>query len=129
MQMSPYLSFNGDCEAAFKFYERCLGAQPGAIFRYAGTPVANQVPAGWSDKVMHGSVTLGDQMLMGADMAPDKYEAPKGFSVTVSVDDFAEASLSRMVVGLKVAVESPENPEALKEMVPVKPPTGVAVTV
>src|SRR6266540_3981196 len=40
MQMNPYLSFKGECEAAFKFYEQCLGGQPGAIFRYAGTPLA-----------------------------------------------------------------------------------------
>jgi PhnB protein len=25
MQMNPYLTFNGQCEAAFKFYEKCLG--------------------------------------------------------------------------------------------------------
>ena len=36
MRMNPYLSFKGQCEAAFKFYEQCLGAQLGAIFRYAG---------------------------------------------------------------------------------------------
>jgi PhnB protein len=47
-------------EAAFKFYAQCLGGQPGARFRYAETPLANQVPADWSDKVMHGSLTLGD---------------------------------------------------------------------
>jgi len=34
-----------------------------------------------------------------------------------------------IVVGLKVAVESFEKPEALNEMAPVKPPPGVAVTV
>ena len=27
MQVNPYLSFNGQCEAAFKFYEQCLGGQ------------------------------------------------------------------------------------------------------
>ena len=27
MQMNPYLSFNGQCEAAFKLYEQCLGGQ------------------------------------------------------------------------------------------------------
>ena len=27
MQINPYLSFKGDCEAAFKCYERCLGGQ------------------------------------------------------------------------------------------------------
>jgi uncharacterized glyoxalase superfamily protein PhnB len=35
MQMTPYLSFKGNCEAAFTFYERSLGGQLGAIFRYA----------------------------------------------------------------------------------------------
>ena len=49
--------------------------------------------------------------------------------VTVSVDDFADASVITMVVGLKLAVESLEKPEAVNEIVPVKPPTGVAVTV
>ena len=27
MQLNPYLTFNGQCEAAFKFYERVLGAK------------------------------------------------------------------------------------------------------
>jgi len=91
MQMNPYLSFKGDCEAAFKFYERCLGAQPGAIFPYSGTPLADQVPADWSEKVMHGSVTIGGQVLMGADVAPDKYEKPKGFSLSLQIESTAKA--------------------------------------
>jgi PhnB protein len=91
MQMSTYLSFKGECEAAFKFYEECLGGQPGAIFRYAGTPFADQVPANWSDKIMHGSMTIGDQLLMGADVAPDQYEEPKGFSLSLQIKSTAEA--------------------------------------
>ena len=47
--------------------------------------------------------------------------------VTVSVDDWADASVITIVVGLKLAVESFERPDALNEMVPVKPPAGVAV--
>ena len=91
MQMSPYLSFKGECEAAFKFYEQCLGGQPGAIFRYAGTPLADHVPADWSDRVMHGSLTIGGQVLMGGDVAPDKYEAPKGFSLSLQIKNTADA--------------------------------------
>jgi PhnB protein len=91
MEMSPYLSFKGDCEAAFQFYEQCLGAQPGAIFRFAGSPLADQVPAGWADKVMHGSVTLANQVLMGSDVAPDQYEAPKGISLSLQISSTAEA--------------------------------------
>jgi PhnB protein len=61
MQMNPYLSFNGQCEAAFAFYQQSLGGQIKAIFRYAGSPVADQVPDGWQDKVMHGSLTIGSR--------------------------------------------------------------------
>ena len=91
MQMSPYLSFKGECEAAFSFYEQCLGGTLGAIFRYGGTPLAGDVPADWSDKVMHGSVTVGGQVLMGADVAPSAYEAPKGFSLSLQIKDTTEA--------------------------------------
>ena len=34
---------------------------------------------------MHRSVTLGDQVLMGADVAPDRYEEPKGFSISLQI--------------------------------------------
>jgi len=91
MQVNPYLSFKGDCEAAFKFYEQCLGARVGAIFRYGGSPLAGQVPADWSDKVMHGNLTFGEQVLQGADVAPDAYVEPKGFSFSIQLTDTSEA--------------------------------------
>ena len=91
MQISPYLSFKGECEAAFTFYQRCLGGQLGAIFRYGGSPLEMNVPAEWSDKVMHGSVTVGDLMLMGGDVAPDRYEEPKGFSLSIQLTSTADA--------------------------------------
>ncbi len=92
MQINPYLSFKGDCEAAFTFYERCLGGQLGTLFRYAGSPMADRVPSDWSDKVMHGSVTLPGLELNGADVAPDSvYEEPQGFSLSIQIKDVAEA--------------------------------------
>jgi PhnB protein len=91
MKMSPYLSFRGDCEAAFTFYERHLGAQLGPIIRYGGSPMAAQAPSDWSDKVMHGSLTVGGVLLMGADVAPDQYEAPKGVSLSLQIPRAADA--------------------------------------
>ena len=91
MQMTVYLSFRGDCEAAFTFYERCLGGQLGSIFRYGASPMAGDVPADWSDKIMHGSVTLGGQVLMGADVLADRYEEPKGFSLSLQIASPADA--------------------------------------
>jgi PhnB protein len=91
MQISPYLSFRGECEAAFTLYEQCLGGQLRGIFRYAGSPMADQVPADWQDKVMHASLTVGDLVLMGGDVAPDRYEQPKGFSLSIQLANAAEA--------------------------------------
>ena len=91
MQVSPYLSFNGECEAAFKLYEQCLGGRLGAIFRYAGSPMAGQVPPDWQGKVMHGSLTVGDLVLMGGDVMPDRYEEPRGFSLSIQIKSTSEA--------------------------------------
>jgi len=91
MQVSPYLSFNGTCEAAFELYAQCLGGQLGAVFRYAGSPIDYQVPADWNDKVMHASVTVGELVLMGADVSPDRYEEPQGFSLSIQIKNTADA--------------------------------------
>jgi len=91
MQMNAYLSFRGECEAAFEFYAECLGGKVGEIFRYAGTPLAEQVPADWQNKVMHGSLAVGQHVLMGGDVAPDRYEKPKGFSLSLHINGTTEA--------------------------------------
>ncbi|MES2177938.1 MAG: VOC family protein [Gemmatimonadota bacterium] len=91
MQIASYLSFNGDCEAAFAFYEKHLGGQIGPVFRYGGSPMEGDAPAGWQDKIMHGSITVGEHALMGADIVPGRYEAPKGFSLSIQLSDITEA--------------------------------------
>ena len=91
MQVKPYLSFNGDCEAAFTFYQRCLGAKIGGLFRYGGSPMAGQAPPDWSEKIMHGSLTIGGMELMAADVAFPDYYALTGFSLSVHTTDPAEA--------------------------------------
>ena len=91
MQLNPYLTFNGQCEAAFKFYERCLGGKIVAMMPHEGTPAAEHVPAEWRNKILHARLTVGDQVVMGSDAPPGRYEEPKGFSVSVQIKDPAEA--------------------------------------
>ncbi|HEV7595659.1 MAG TPA: hypothetical protein VGO33_11740, partial [Gemmatimonadaceae bacterium] len=76
MEVSAYVSFKGDCEAAFKCYEEVLGAKPGLLFRYADSPMADVVPDGWETKIMHGSVRIAGKLLEGADVPPERYEKP-----------------------------------------------------
>jgi PhnB protein len=91
MQIQPYVNFKGDCEAAFAFYAEHLGAEIGALFRYGGSPFENRVPPEWSHKVMHGNLTISGQALAGADVTPEQYEAPKGFSLSLQVTSVADA--------------------------------------
>jgi PhnB protein len=91
MQVVPYLSFKGDCEAAFALYERCLGGTIGPIFRYGGSPMAGDAPPEWADKIMHASITIGDLLLMGADVVPPGYEAPRGMSLSLQLTSTADA--------------------------------------
>lgn len=91
MQMNPYLSFRGDCEAALTFYAECFGGELGQIFRYGGSPMARDVPPDWGNKVMHTTLTVGGQVIMAGDVSPERYEAPKGFSMSLHMKDPAHA--------------------------------------
>jgi PhnB protein len=91
VQITTYLSFKGDCEAAFRFYAQCLGGEVGALFRYGGSPLEGSAPADWSEKIMHGSLTVGGHVLMGADVTPDRYEEPKGVSLSIQIASTDEA--------------------------------------
>ena len=85
-----YLSFNGNCEAAFRFYEERLGAIRGPIFHYANSPMAVGHPEGWETKIMHASITLGGITIMGADLPLGGFEQPQGFQIFLEADDPAE---------------------------------------
>lgn len=91
MHLNTYLTFNGQCEAAFKFYEQCLGGRFVAMFTHAGNPAASQMPAEWQGKIMHACLKVGDDKLMGSDVPPDHYKPSKGFTVNIAVEQTAEA--------------------------------------
>ena len=91
MTLNTYLTFSGQAEEAFKFYAQCLKGQIVAMFKHADTPAAAQVPPNWQDKVMHAALKAGDSVLMGSDCPPDHFKAPQGFSVSLQVEDPAEA--------------------------------------
>jgi PhnB protein len=91
MQINPYLTFNGTCEAAFTFYAKCLGGKIEAMMPHEGTPAEAHVPTDWRKKIMHARMTVGDKVLMASDSPPGHYEPMKGFHVTLGIDDPAEA--------------------------------------
>ena len=91
MQMNPYLSFDGKCETAFKFYEKVLGGKVLMMMKYGESPMAAQTPPESRDKIMHARLAVGDKLLMGSDAPAQMYEPMKGIQVTLSVEQPAEA--------------------------------------
>lgn len=91
MQLNPMLTFNGQCEEAFKSYQQCLGGNIQTMMTWGDSPMADQVPSESRDKIIHASMIVGESALLGGDAPADTYEKPRGFSVTIQIDDPAEA--------------------------------------
>jgi PhnB protein len=91
MKLNPYLLFDGNCEAALRFYEQALGAKTLSMMRYDGTPACAQMPADMKSKVLHARFVVGDAVVMASDCPPDRYTKPEGQALAVSADKPAEA--------------------------------------
>ena len=59
------LSFNGQCEAAFRFYERCLNGTLAFLLTWGDSPMAGQAPPGWDAKVAHATLKIGGTADLG----------------------------------------------------------------
>ncbi|HJZ71575.1 MAG TPA: VOC family protein [Vicinamibacterales bacterium] len=89
MHIEPRISlvFNGECDAAFTLYEQCLGGTVTFRLTWGDSPMADQAPPDWRDKIMHATLALGDTSLSGGDVLPDQYERPQGFQLQLNLDD------------------------------------------
>ena len=89
MKLNPYLNFNGQCAAAFEFYQRVLGGNIMSSMTWGEMPDA-AIPAELQNRIMHISLQIGDVWLMGADSPPDRYEEPQGFNVALHYEKASE---------------------------------------
>jgi len=89
LNASVGLHFNGECEAAFKFYERLLGLTLEFVLPWSASPLASQAPAGWSG-ILFARLKGPSMTLLGADALPGTYERPTGFTLTLNAADQAE---------------------------------------
>ena len=89
MKVNPSISlrFNGQCEAAFQFYQQCLGARPGMALTWGASPMAQDAPPEWSGKILYAALTLGDTEIVGGDVLPEHYQAPRGFAIMLDMSD------------------------------------------
>ena len=91
LDASVSLSFNGDCEAAFKLYERLLGAKAEFVITWGASPLADDVPPDWHNKMLFARLRARHMTLLGGDIPPASYRRPAGLTLCLSGDDEAEA--------------------------------------
>ena len=67
IEISPVLTFNGTCEAAFEYYRSVFGGDYQFLYRYKDVEV-EKLPAGSEEKILHVSLPLMKNVyLMGSD--------------------------------------------------------------
>jgi PhnB protein len=91
MKLYTYVNYGGNCRQAFEFYEQHLGGKMTMLTTHGEQPDASKVPANWKQAVLHARLELGDSVLMGADIPPDKFQPMRSAYLTLIVDSVAEA--------------------------------------
>ncbi len=93
MQLIPYLSFNGDCRAAFDFYRDVLGGEIVERMTWGESPMAADMPAETHAHVMHSQLRAGDAVIMGADSpgCGAQSSAGTGGCINISVESTEHA--------------------------------------
>jgi PhnB protein len=95
----PYLTFNGNCEVAFKFYKKVLGGEFAMIMRFKDMPAnadGPKVSATEAKRIMHVALPVSKEtILMGSDtsesMGGPAIVAGNNFSISLSTSSKAEA--------------------------------------
>jgi PhnB protein len=107
MKINPYLAFDGQCEAAFTFYAKCLGGNIVMMMTYGQSPMAAQTAPEHHNRILHTTMLIGDQVLAGADAPPNHFSKPQGFCVSIDIQDAAEAERVFNALSQNGAVQMP----------------------
>jgi PhnB protein len=112
--INPHINFNGNAEEAFSFYRSVFGGTFKNIVRFKDLPGA-VFEASEADKIMHISLPVGDNQLMGNDVPASMgkvNEQENRSKISISAESREEAD--RLFNGLSAggSVEVPVDDSA-----------------
>ncbi|MGC4395304.1 VOC family protein [Hydrogenophaga sp. T2] len=91
-QLSPYLSYDGNCADAMRFYAELFGAKLEALITFGQMPQEMPCPPGGEHRVMHAHLVHPGFSLMAGDTPPGMaYQGIQGAMMAISFDEPAEA--------------------------------------
>ena len=91
MKLYTQLNFGGNCEEAFRYYERHLGGKITTLMRVRDLPEGGRAPAGSPDAVIHVSMDVAGVELIGNDVPPDRFHPVRSSYLYLAVDSSEEA--------------------------------------
>ena len=91
--LESYLTFNGNCAEAMRFYEAALGGKLEVLMSGADSPMAEMIPKESAHRILHARLVLpgGGALFAGDCPGQMPYEGIKGVSMTVEYPTVAEA--------------------------------------
>ena len=102
--INPYLIFNGNCEAAFLFYQSVFGGEFPFIGKFKDMPPADNCPplsAEDANKVMHVTLPIGGgSILMGSDSNSQSGQVAFGANVSLSINADSRIEADKLFNGL-----------------------------
>lgn len=91
MKLYTYLNFGGNCREAFEFYAQHLGGRIVMLVTHGERPVAAAVPPEWKNAVLHARIELGETIVFGADIPPERFRPMRSAYLSLVLDSNAEA--------------------------------------
>jgi PhnB protein len=91
MKLYTYLNYGGNCRQAFEFYVEHLGGRITGLTTHGELPDATHVPPDWRNAVLHARMEIGETMLLGADVPPERFQPMRSAYLTLILDSSAEA--------------------------------------
>jgi PhnB protein len=88
MKLYTQLNFGGNCEEAFRFYEKHLGGKITMMMNQSQAPGA---PSGAGKAIIHARMDIGDTVLIANDVPPSVFQKMRSVYMHLSVDSAEEA--------------------------------------
>ena len=88
MKLYTQLNFGGNCEEAFRFYEKHLGGKIMMMMRQSEAPDA---PKGAGTAIIHARMNIGDTVLIANDVPGTVFQKMRSVYLYLSVDSPKEA--------------------------------------
>ena len=91
MKIYTYLNYGGNCRQAFEFYAEHLGGKILMMTTHADGPQPDKLPPDWKNAVLHARIAIGDTIVLGADIPPDRFQPMRSAYLSLMVDSAEEA--------------------------------------